>query len=262
MRAPDQQTVRGLQLFADMREAHFRALMNAALLQTFPPRVLLIREGELPDFLHVLVDGSVELLASHRKRETTIEILVPTTTFILAAVILDEVHLKSARTLTESRVLMIPAGAVRDVFGRDGAFARAVVGELALRYRGIVRALKSQKLRTGAERLANWILEADARDGSAGRVSPAVREAPARFAPGNDAGKSFAQHRSAGVPRCRERGPQRRHQGPGKIATARTGESAHRQRVGSSAKDVTREMTPRSLPMRATAGARCFPGCP
>ena len=172
MRAPDQQTVRGLQLFADMREAHFRALMNAALLQTFPPRVLLIREGELPDFLHVLVDGSVELLASHRKRETTIEILVPTTTFILAAVILDEVHLKSARTLTESRVLMIPAGAVRDVFGRDGAFARAVVGELALRYRGIVRALKGQKLRTGAERLANWILEADARDGSAGRVSP------------------------------------------------------------------------------------------
>ncbi len=171
MRAPDQQTVRGLQLFADMREAHFRALMNAALLQTFPPRVLLIREGELPDFLHVLVDGSVELLASHRKRETTIEILVPTTTFILAAVILDEVHLKSARTLTESRVLMIPAGAVRDVFGRDGAFARAVVGELALRYRGIVRALKSQKLRTGAERLANWILEADARDGSAGRVT-------------------------------------------------------------------------------------------
>jgi CRP/FNR family transcriptional regulator, transcriptional activator FtrB len=171
MRDSDQQIVRSLQLFADMREANFRALMNAALLQSFPPRVLLIREGELPDFLHVLVDGSVELLASHRERETTIEILVPTTTFILAAVIRDEVHLKSARTLTESRVLMIPAAAVRNVFGRDSAFARAVVGELALRYRGIVRALKSQKLRTGAERLANWILQADARDGSTGRLS-------------------------------------------------------------------------------------------
>jgi CRP/FNR family transcriptional activator FtrB len=66
---------------------------------------------------------------------------------------------------------MIPASAVRMVFGRDGAFARAVVGELALRYRGLVRTLKNQKLRTGSERLANWILQADARAGSTGEVS-------------------------------------------------------------------------------------------
>jgi len=171
MRAADQQVVRSLELFADMRAAHFRTLMNAALLQSFPPRVLLIREGELPDFLHVLVDGAVEQFAEHCGRETTIEVLVPTTTFILAAVIHDEPYLKSARTLTQSRVLMIPAGAVRDVFGRDSAFARAVVGELASRYRAIVRALKNQKLRSGAERLASWILVTDAQSGSAGRIA-------------------------------------------------------------------------------------------
>jgi CRP/FNR family transcriptional activator FtrB len=170
MRAADQQAVRSLGLFARMREAHFRALMNAALLQSFPPHVLLIHEGELPDFLHVLVEGAVEQFAEHNGRETTIEVLAPTTTFILAAVIHDEPYLKSARTLTQSRVLMIPAGAVRDIFGRDSAFARAVVGELASRYRSIVRALKNQKLRTGAERLANWILQTDAKSGSTGRV--------------------------------------------------------------------------------------------
>ena len=65
MRAADQQVVRSLELFADMRAAHFRTLMNAALLQSFPPRVLLIREGDLPDFLHVLVEGSVEQFAEH-----------------------------------------------------------------------------------------------------------------------------------------------------------------------------------------------------
>lgn len=170
MRATDQQVVRTLELFAKMREAHFRKLMNAALLQSFPPRVLLTREGELPDFLHVLVEGSVEQFAAHRYRETTLEVLVPTTTFILAAVVRDAPYLKSARTLTQSRILMIPAGAVRDIFGRDSAFARAVVGELATRYRSIVRTLKNQKLRTGAERLASWILQADARSGSTGRV--------------------------------------------------------------------------------------------
>jgi CRP/FNR family transcriptional activator FtrB len=44
------------------------------------------------------------------------------------------------------------------------------VTELALRYRDVVRALKDHKLRTGAERLANWILETDRMQGGSGRV--------------------------------------------------------------------------------------------
>ena len=153
-----------------MAAAHFDALVAAALLQKFPPHVTLINEGDQPDFLHVLVDGSVELFAEAGGRETTIDITRPVTTFILAAVIRDEIYLKSARTLTPAQVLMIPAEAVRDVFSRDAAFARAVVNELALRYRDMVRALKDHKLRTSAERLANWILETDRAQGGNGRV--------------------------------------------------------------------------------------------
>jgi CRP/FNR family transcriptional activator FtrB len=170
MRLSDLDLVRELPLFRDMTPGHFDALVDAALLQKFPPHVTLIREGELPDFLHVTVDGSVELFAEANGRETIIEIIRPVATFILAAVIRDEVYLKSARTLTPAQILMIPAAAVRDAFGRDAAFARAIVGELALRYRDMVRALKDQKLRTGAERLANWILETDRAQGGSGRV--------------------------------------------------------------------------------------------
>ena len=101
------------------------------------------------------------MFAAHDGHETTIDIIRPVTTFILAAVIRDEVYLKSARTLAPAQILMIPAQTVRDVFGRDAAFARAIVNELAERYRGIVRSLKNEKLRTSAERLANWILQAD-----------------------------------------------------------------------------------------------------
>ncbi len=89
----------------------------------------------------------------------------PVTTFILAAVIRDAVYLKSARTLTPAQILMIPAQPVRDVFGRDAAFARAIVNELAERYREVVRSLKNEKLRTSAQRLANWILKANRQQG-------------------------------------------------------------------------------------------------
>jgi CRP/FNR family transcriptional activator FtrB len=153
-----------------MTDAHFDDLVRAAFLQRFPAHVVLIKEGELPDFLHVVVEGAVELFASRGAHETTIDILYPVTTFILAAVIQDQVYLKSARTLTSARILMVPAEAVRDVFDQDAVFARAIVGELAKRYRDVVRELKNQKLRTGIERLASWILAADRAGGGTGTV--------------------------------------------------------------------------------------------
>ena len=170
MRQTESRLVRALPLFQHVSESHFEELMNAAFLQRFPQGVTLISEGDLPDFLHIVVDGSVEMFANHNGHETTLDIMQPMTTFILAAVIRDDVYLKSARSLTASQILMIPAETVRDAFGRDAAFARAIVNELAERYRGVVRSLKNEKLRNSAERLANWILQAKARQGNASSI--------------------------------------------------------------------------------------------
>ena len=159
MRDADLKHVRRLPLFADMAPGHFDALIAGAFLQAFPPRLVLIREGELPDFLHIVVEGTVEAYGALGDRETALAILMPYRTFILAAVVRDEVYLTSARTLEATRILMIPASAVRSVFDQDAAFARAVVGELASRYRDLVRDIKGNKLRTSQERLANYLLQ-------------------------------------------------------------------------------------------------------
>ncbi|MFZ0622573.1 MAG: helix-turn-helix domain-containing protein [Pseudolabrys sp.] len=166
MRDNDRKLIRALPLFRDMSEENFDELLRAAFLQRFPPHVMLLREGDLPDFLHIVVEGSVELFGAHDHHETTIDIIRPVTTFILAAVIRDAVYLKSARSLSPAQILMIPAQTVRDVFGRDAAFARAIVNELAERYRSVVRALKNEKLRSSAERLANWILQTGSEQGN------------------------------------------------------------------------------------------------
>jgi CRP/FNR family transcriptional activator FtrB len=171
MRQAEIDLVRALPLFENVSEKYFDELMSTALLQRLPQGITLIREGDLPDFLHIVVEGSVELFASHDGHETVLDILQPVTTFIPAAVIRDEIYLKSARSLTPAQILMIPGQAVRDVFARDAAFARALVNELASRYRGVVRALKNEKLRTSTERLANWILQEDARQGNKRKIS-------------------------------------------------------------------------------------------
>ena len=209
MRLADANIVRSLPLFSGMQDAHFETLIEAGYLQRFPHGVALAHEGERPNFLHVLVEGSVEFYSVSRDRETTLSFLKPPAAFILAAVVLDQLYLKSARTTESSVVVLIPAEAVRDVFDKDPAFARSVVAELALRYRGLVKDLKNQRLRTGLERLANWILAHNEQLGAPGIFQAADREEgarqPARHAPR----EPVAQLRRA----CRSRRQGRRRQG-------------------------------------------------
>lgn len=168
MRAQDAALVRELPLFRGIAEQSFDALVAAGYMQRFPSGVTLVHEGEMPDFLHVLVDGQIQFFAMHDEREATLSVLTPPATFILAAVIADGPYLKSAKTILPSTAVLIPAAAVREVFARDTDFARATVAELACRYRTITKDLKNHRLRTGLERLANWVLEHDRLTGGRG----------------------------------------------------------------------------------------------
>lgn len=165
MRASDYPEVRALPPFANMDAENFDRLMRTGYVQNFPPKVNLIEEGEPADFLQVLVGGSVELFAEWNGRETTLAILEPVTTFILAATILDAPYLMSARTTEKSRIVLLASEDVRAVFEEDGAFARAIVSELAHVYRSMVKTTKDLKLRTGMERLANYLLRVHAQAG-------------------------------------------------------------------------------------------------
>jgi len=170
MRAEEMPIIRELPLFATMAEGNFAALMQVAYLQIFPPQVQLISEGDPADFLYVMVDGCVEMYAESNGRETVMQLVKPVSTFILAAAIKDSPYLMSARTSEKSRVLMIPAENIRSAFENDAAFARSIVVELASCFRAVVKEQKNQKLRTGVERLANFLLRLHRSQGADGRL--------------------------------------------------------------------------------------------
>ncbi len=174
MRPRDVPVVRELALFVGMEEANFATLVNAAYLQRFPPQVQLITEGDSPDFLYVIVEGSIEVFARSNRRRTTIDIFRPVATFVLAAVLMDAPYLMSGQTLERSRLLMIPAEDIRLMMEQDAEFARAIVRELATRDRSMIKALKNQKLRTGIERLANYILREHEEQGSHGSLTLSI----------------------------------------------------------------------------------------
>lgn len=163
----ESEELRKLDLFANMQETQFNALMRGAYVQNFPPAIELITEGEPSDFLYVVLEGSVELFAGWNGRETTMATVRPVATFILAATIKDAPYLMSARTLEKSRLILLPSSDVRDVFDEDSVFARNVVTELAQCYRHVIKHSKNLKLRTSLERLANYLIHQQARSGHA-----------------------------------------------------------------------------------------------
>lgn len=160
-----------LPLFATMGDAAFKALLRGAYLQIFPPQVQLIAEGDTPDFLHVLIEGSVELFATWNGRETTMAMLRPVATFIPAAALTYRANLMSARTLDKSRVALIPAEDVRHAFGEDPHFAMAMASELAIHFRTVTKHVKELKLRSSIERVAAYLLRQDAETGMTGRFT-------------------------------------------------------------------------------------------
>lgn len=170
MRASELPDVRALQLFSSMEEQHFNALMEVSYLQTFPPQLELIAEGDPADFLYIIVEGSVELYARSNGRESTMGLVRPVGTFILAAVLKDAVYLMSARTAQRSKILLIPSQNIRQAFQQDAEFACAIVQELASCYRGVVKEYKDLKLRTAVERLANRLLRYHTDQGANGSL--------------------------------------------------------------------------------------------
>lgn len=163
MRAEEIPEIAALPLFASLQPEAREEIFGAAFLQVFPPQLTLIETGGRADFLHVLIDGLVELFTVDGSREVTMQLVRPVSSFILAAAYTDQRYLMSARTLTASRILLIPSELLRDAIARDGALAAAAMTELAMRYRNIVRSLTDMKMRQSLERLANFLLLESAR---------------------------------------------------------------------------------------------------
>lgn len=165
-----------------MIEANFISVTRAAYDQTFPPQVKLIEEGGSADFLHIVMEGSVELFASWAQHETTMAVVRPVTSFILAACIKDAPYLMSARTLEKTRVILLPSVDLRAIFRVDPEFAQATITELAERYRSVVRHTKDLKLRNARERLAAYILrQACDANGGASFILPVEKRLLASF---------------------------------------------------------------------------------
>ncbi len=159
MRTQDICLIRHLPFFADISPDQLPVLMESALLQSVQAGAQLFNQGDIPDFLYILLAGKVELFAiSADGRESVIEIILPVDSLILAAVLLDTPYLMGARVLEPARILMLPAKRLRCEITQRPKLALTMLASMAHQFRSMVKQVKDLKLRSGTQRLAAYLL--------------------------------------------------------------------------------------------------------
>ena len=72
IRNADAERVRNTSFFRDADDETFNTAINGAFLQRFPANTTLLMEGDTVDFLYILLEGSVELGAGWKSKDTTL----------------------------------------------------------------------------------------------------------------------------------------------------------------------------------------------
>lgn len=134
-------------------------LTEGSLVQRYAKGTILFEQGEGPDFLHVLLDGTVEMWgATDGGREAVIEVLTPVDAFILEAVLTDTPYLLQARVNAAARIMLVPAHRVRAEIAASPELAMSLLASLSGQFRRIVRQVKNLKLRPATQRVGCYLL--------------------------------------------------------------------------------------------------------
>jgi CRP/FNR family transcriptional activator FtrB len=160
--------LKSIRLFTQVPADRLQELADAASQQRVGLRAPVIEEGEECDALYGLLEGTVEVFSRFDDQETVIDVVPPGAALLLACVMTGLPYAAAARTLSPARIIAIPAVAIRGLFDRDRVFARTVAIELSRSSCRIIEELTSLKTRTSIERLADWLVQADAQADSNG----------------------------------------------------------------------------------------------
>lgn len=133
------------------------ALAASAEIVRLPADTTLIREGDRPRSLFVLMKGLAELYTAADEREPALAIVWPPETLIPAAALTDKPYLVSVRTLAPSAILCLDCSQVRAAARQHAELAFRLATILCGQFRMVQRGWKEMRLRDAPHRLACFL---------------------------------------------------------------------------------------------------------
>ena len=120
---------------------------------------VLFEEGHLPDSLYVLLEGRVSLTGTAPDATSTvIDILGPSSSFVLANVLTDEPYMVGAQSVNSSLMVRLPAQPMRALVEEEPGAAMAMVRAMSAELSELTRQVVDLKVRVAAQRLGTYLL--------------------------------------------------------------------------------------------------------
>jgi CRP/FNR family transcriptional activator FtrB len=203
MRPSDQQLLKNTPLYRELGASVGERVFRRAVVQTVPKGAIVFCQGDMPEFVHMLLSGQVALVAEDEKLgPAVIEFFPAGEIFVAPATLLELPYLVSAKAIEESRILMLPADELRRLVATETVLAAALARALARHWRLLVKQIKELKLKSASQRLGSYLIgKAPAREGAISfRLSEERKMIAARLGMTPESlSRAFAQLKDAGV---------------------------------------------------------------
>jgi CRP/FNR family transcriptional activator FtrB len=168
---PGLQTLADLPWFTAFSPGQLAALHDLADLARVGEQETLLRVGEPPGELTILLSGFVAETQTLRNTDAVVNIIAPVALIGLAPAVLDAVSPISAHTITAARLLVFPAQPLRALLRADPALALPFLHHALAALQGTTQDLCAMKLQSATQRLAAFLLD----------LAPDPDMSPARF---------------------------------------------------------------------------------
>jgi CRP/FNR family transcriptional activator FtrB len=135
-------------------------LLSVSYVQPFAPGRILCRANDPCSFAYVSLDDAIGWVATQEGgKEWVLDFVPPGEVMGLLAVRSNQPRAATGRVIDSSRVLLIPAAALRAGLETDPRSALAALDMLAVRVPRLIRQIGELKSRSASQRLAGFILE-------------------------------------------------------------------------------------------------------
>lgn len=162
--------------FSGVPRETLEEVFRGATIRRLPAAARIADQGAMPDFLDVLLEGTVELAGKGPDgREAVVQFCEPADCLLLAAVLTESPCLVGAMAVGPVRLLSIPARSVRAGAASDHRLALNLMAEQARQVRTIVRRIKNLTLRSARQRLGCYLIAQSDKAGSAGFALPVAK---------------------------------------------------------------------------------------
>lgn len=148
-------------LFEDLDREAIAQLAGSATEIEYPRGMLVFKRGDPCHGFYIVVYGQVKLaLQTGRGEEKVVELVAARGSFGEAAMFLGRPHILTAEALEDSKLVHVPKHAVMAQIARDPVFSQRFISELSARLYRRLDDLEDCVLRSGTERVVNYLLHA------------------------------------------------------------------------------------------------------